>query len=117
LIEVADGTVDLAGREPAAPLPPPRLLGPFDPVLHGWVSRDFVVGDHPGIVTSNGLFRPIALVDGRSVATWGLDSGKITLRPFEPISQSVRRALVKDAADVLDYLGLELTAPEILDAR
>jgi hypothetical protein len=110
LVAGTDGTVDLAGRGPASPLPPPRLLGPFDPVLHGWASREFVIGDHPGIVTNNGLFRPTALVAGRSVATWGLDAGTITIRPFEPISKSVRRALEKDAADVLRYLGLPGTS-------
>ncbi len=33
LLERGDGLVDLAKRPPAEPLPPPRLLGPFDPVL------------------------------------------------------------------------------------
>jgi hypothetical protein len=116
IFERADGLLDVADRAAAAPLPPPRLLGPFDPLLHGWESRDFVVGEHCGIVTSNGLFRPTALVDGRAVATWGLDAGLLTIRLLEPISKSARSALVKDAADVLRYLGLALTAPEIMDA-
>jgi hypothetical protein len=116
IVESPDGTCDLADRQPAAPLPPPRLLGPFDPLLHGWVSRDSVVGDYRGVVTNNGLFRPIALVGGRSVATWGLDGGKITIRLFEPISESVRRALVKDAADVLRYLGLPPTSCQVQNA-
>ena len=38
LAERDDGLIDLARRPPAAELPPPRLLGPFDPVLHGWIS-------------------------------------------------------------------------------
>jgi Winged helix DNA-binding domain len=36
LVEREDGLVDLAGRAPPAELPPPRLLGAFDPVLLGW---------------------------------------------------------------------------------
>ena len=32
---------------PPAPLPAPRLLGPFDPLLLGWVSRDPFVGRTP----------------------------------------------------------------------
>ena len=34
-------------RTPAG-LPKPRLLGPFDPLLLGWVSRDPLVGTHQG---------------------------------------------------------------------
>ena len=46
-----DGTARAAGPEPA--LPPPRLLGVFDPLLHGWQSRATVLGrartgDRPG---------------------------------------------------------------------
>src|SRR6185436_10800684 len=62
-------------ERPASGLPPPRLLGSYDPVLHGWVSREPILAGHAGIVTDNGLFRPFALVDGRAVATWRLDRG------------------------------------------
>ena len=82
-------------RRPA--LPTPRLLGPFDPLLHGWASRAFVVGRHVGIVTSNGLFRPFALVEGRAVATWGLARGQVTIRPLERIDRAHLRALETDA--------------------
>ena len=78
--------VDLVGRPPAPDVPPPLLLGPFDPVLHGWASRDFVLADHRSIVTTNGLFRAFALVRGRAVATWGLANGRVTVRPLEPIA-------------------------------
>lgn len=106
LVRRDDGLVDLAGREPAPPLPPPRLLGSFDPLLHGWASRDLVVGRHEGIVTSNGLFRPFALVDGRAVATWGLAGGVLTIRPLERLRRPDREALERDALEVLRFLGL-----------
>ncbi len=106
LVEAQDGLVDLADRLPIEPLPGPRLLGPFDPVLHGWRSRDPVVGRHEGVVTSNGLFRACALVGGRAVGTWGLDGGAVTLRPLERIGRRDQRALEDDAQDVLRYLGL-----------
>lgn len=99
-----DGLEDLAAREPAAPLPPPRLLGPFDPVLHGWVSREWVVGDRPGVVTSNGIFRPIALVGGRAVATWGRAAGVVRLSPFEPLAPRDAAALDREAEDVARFL-------------
>jgi len=101
-----DGLVDLADRQDPAPLPLPRLLGPFDPVLCGWSSRDFIVDGHTGLVTNNGLFRPFALVGGRAVATWGLDGGRITIRLLEAIKAPDLRKLQVDASDVWRFLGL-----------
>jgi hypothetical protein len=106
LTRLDDGLVDLADRTPAGELPPPRLLGAFDPVLHGWASRDPIVGSHQGVVTSNGVFRPIALVDGRVVGTWGLPGGTVSLRLLEPVGAAALVALREDAADVLRFLGL-----------
>lgn len=108
-----DGLLDLAEREPAADLPRPRLLGPFDPLLLGWASREFVVGGHEGIVTTNGLFRPFALVRGRAVALWSLRGGRVTIRPLERIRVSDLRALEKDALAVLGFLGLPAAAPVV----
>jgi hypothetical protein len=104
-----DGLFDLGERTtahalPKPRLPKPRLLGPFDPLLHGWVSREPFVGPHRGIVTTNGLFRPFALVDGRAVATWGLSGSTLTVKPLEPLKPAVVKALRADAADVLRFL-------------
>jgi hypothetical protein len=87
-------------------LPTPRLLGPFDPLLHGYVDRESVVGSHRGVVTTNGIFRPVALVGGRVVATWGLPRGIVTLRALEPVGDAALAALAADARDVHRYLGL-----------
>ena len=57
-------------------------------------------------MTRNGIFRPIALVDGRVVATWGLPAGRVTLQPLEPIADDRLEALAADASDVLRFLGL-----------
>ncbi len=92
--------------KPGVGLPAPRLLGGFDPILHGWASRELLVGSHQGVVTSNGIFRPTALAGGRVIATWGLAGGVITLRPFAPIPLPVLGALRAEAADVLRFLGL-----------
>ena len=66
-------------------------------------------------MTSNGVFRPVALVDGRVVATWSLVRGAVTIRPLEQIAKPALDALRADAADVLRYLGLPerplVTAP------
>jgi hypothetical protein len=107
LHERADGLFELRRRGVAAELPPPRLLGAFDPVLLGWRSREELLAGHREIVTVNGLFRPFALVDGRAAATWGLAGGKIELRPFARLPRAVRAALEADAAAVLRYLASE----------
>ncbi|HET8815257.1 MAG TPA: winged helix DNA-binding domain-containing protein [Solirubrobacterales bacterium] len=92
-----DGLVDLAKRPEPAPIPPPRLLGAYDPLLLGWTSREEVVGPHKLLVTNNGLFRPFALVDGRAVARWRFANGKVTKRAMA--------ALEADAAEVERYLA------------
>ena len=46
IVDLGDGLVDLRKREEPAPLPPPRLLGAFDPLLLGWTSREPVIGEH-----------------------------------------------------------------------
>jgi hypothetical protein len=101
-----DGLVDLAGRAPAAPLPPPRLLGAFEPILLGWTSREAIVGPHRALVTSNGLFRPFALVEGRAAAIWSLRAGEVAVEPFRRLPASVSAALDVDARDVVRFLGL-----------
>jgi uncharacterized protein YcaQ len=99
-----DGLVDLAKRPPTAPVPDPRLLGAFDPLLLGWTSRDDVVGPHKPLVTTNGIFRPFALVGGRAVATWRFAGGKVGLEPLEKLTKKVTKALEADAVDVERFL-------------
>ena len=90
---------------PAAALPPPRLLGAFEPLLLGWASRDPIVGPHRRIVTVNGLFRPFALAGGRAVATWNIAGGQVVLAPFAPLDTQTQAALAADAAAVMRFLG------------
>lgn len=99
-----DGLLDLAGRTPAEPLPPPRLLGPFEPLLLGWVSRQEIVGPHKLLVTNNGIFRPFALVDGRAVATWRLSGGKLQIEQLGRVTKKTAAALEADGDAVLAYL-------------
>jgi hypothetical protein len=97
---------ELADRDDAAELPPPRLLGMFDPVMHGWADRSFVTGRHTDAVTSNGLFRAVALVDGRVAGLWSLAGGVPTLTPFRRLTSKVLALLESEALDVLRFLGL-----------
>jgi hypothetical protein len=100
-----DGLVDLKRRSAPAPLPPPRLLGAYDPLLLGWTSRAEVVGPHEVLVTINGIFRPFALVDGRAVARWGLAGGKVRIEHLGKVRKKDAAALDDEAQRVLEFLG------------
>ncbi len=101
---VLPGSADAPDR-----VPPPLLLGMFDPLLHGWASRAPVLGPHDstGVVTSNGMFRATALVRGRAVATWSLASGRLVLTtlPGESLGPRVAAALDREAVDVGRFLA------------
>ena len=104
LVERGDGLLELSGTPRSPAVPDPRLLGPFDPILLGWRSREDIVRPHQGIVTSNGVFRPIALVDGRAVATRSWRAGRVALAPFATLDAGAAAALATDADDVRRYL-------------
>jgi hypothetical protein len=105
-LEECDGLARLAKAKVAGEpeLPHPRLLGPYDPVLLGWVSRQAIVGPHSAIVTSNGIFRPFALVDGRAVGLWKLVEGEVVLELLERVPRGVASELEREAADVTRFL-------------
>lgn len=101
-----DGLFDLAARAKTSPeLPPPRLLGAFDPLLLGWRSREDILGPHRSLVTTNGLFRPFLLLRGRAAGTWRLADNKIGLEPFASLTRRDADALAADARDVVRYLA------------
>ncbi len=102
-----DGLVELPGHR-GMKLPPPRLLGAFDPLLLGWTSRAPFLGDHQGIVTVNGVFRPFALARGHAVATWRIAGSQVVLSPFAPLPSADAVALDTEAADVTRFLGLDV---------
>jgi hypothetical protein len=102
-----DGLVDLTGRERSTDLPPPRLLGPFEPLLLGWTSREAIVGPHKLLVTNNGIFRPFALVGGRAVSTWGYAGGKVTIEPFGKVPKRAAVALEDDARAVEAFFRVQ----------
>ena len=101
-----DGLVDLAGQRRGRELPRPRLLGAYDPLLHGWVSREPILGEHRHIVTVNGLFRPFILVAGRAVGTWSLRGGMVALDRFGELPDQAEEELAAEVADVRRFLGM-----------
>lgn len=105
LKERDDGLVELKKGRAAEPLPSPRLLGAFDPVLLGWTSRDDVVGPHKVLVTINGIFHPFAMVDGRAVARWRIPGGKVAIEPLGKVTKKAMKALEADAVEVERFLA------------
>ena len=105
LAERDDGLVDLAHRPRTAELPPPRLLGPYEPVLLGWRSRALLLGAKERMIVAGGVFRPFALVRGRALATWSLARGDVVLEPFGRLAREDAAALAADAKDVVRYLA------------
>lgn len=98
-----DGLESRAGE--GTPLPPPLLLGPFDPLLLGWRSRTLVLDDLQEVVTVNGIIRAIALVNGRAAGTWTMPGGRVELRLWGKQSRVTTAALERDADAVEAYLA------------
>lgn len=98
------GRVDLSRRGRIGRLAPPRLLGPWEPVLVGWSSRTPVLGEHDARVVSGGLFRGFAMVDGRGAAVWRLEAWGVEVEPYAPLSDADARALDEDAVAVTRFL-------------
>lgn len=108
LVEWPQGLLDLRrpphrGRDAPA-LPPPRLLGPFDPLLLGWRSRELILAGAEEVVTANGMFKAIALIDGRARGTWTLPGGRVALNLWGSPDAATTRALEREATAVQAYL-------------
>jgi hypothetical protein len=70
----------------------------------GWKSRIPITGRHDSRVVSGGIFRPIALIDGRAAATWRLAARQVMLEPFSRLTAADRAALELEGDDVVRYL-------------
>jgi hypothetical protein len=102
-----DGLAALAGSAADGTrrrLPPPRLLGAFEPLLLGWSSREPVLGGYGPRIVAGGMFRPFLLAAGRAAGTWAVTAGKVSVSPFAPLSAPAERALAAEAADVERFL-------------
>jgi len=106
LTQRPDGLVDLAGREPAARLSAPRLLGAFEPLLLGWTSRAAVLGAGEARIVTGGVFRGFALVRGRAAAAWRLASGKVVIEPFASLSDRDAATLTRDGEALRGFLEI-----------
>lgn len=99
-----DGLVDLR-RSEVAPLPPPRLLGPFDPLLLGWSSRRLVLDEPKEVVTVNGIIKAIVLIGGRAAGTWTMPGGRVEVNLWNEQSRARAAAIKREASAVEAYLA------------
>jgi hypothetical protein len=105
LRERPDGLMALRDAPEPAAVPRALLLGPFDPLLLGWREREFVLGDARSVVTVNGIFRPVVLVDGRAVGTWTMPRGRVELALWEELDREATVALADEARAVTEFLA------------
>ena len=91
-----------------------RLLPGYDNYLLGYRNRDFALDSrharevHPG----GGLLRPVVLVNGRVVATWGSKQRGMKLiikvGPFDLLDLRVEEGIKAEATDLGRFLGAEV---------
>jgi Winged helix DNA-binding domain len=101
----ADGLVEPAAGDRVPGPPPVRLLGPFDPALLGWRSREWILGPYDSKVVGGGLFRAVALAGGGAIATWALRDGEVVLEPLLRLRREHAGPLAAEAADVVRFLA------------
>jgi hypothetical protein len=106
IVQDEHGLVALRRPAPSERPARTRLLGAFDPVLHGWQSRAQVLGRHERAIVQGGMFRPFVMVRGQAVGTWGLPGGRVVLTELEHLTAADRADLAADAADVTRFLAL-----------
>lgn len=98
--------VALRGAASPPPLPPPVLLGSFEPLLLGWNDRTLVVGEFADALVAGGIFRPFALVRGQVGALWRLERSGVAIEPLIELTPDELTALRDDGERVRGYLGV-----------
>lgn len=88
-----------------APDPAPLLLPGFDEYLIAYKDRSHLLDPAHArqVMTVNGIFRPILVVDGRVAGTWQRRPGKaggVELQPFGELPTAVAGALTEATATV-----------------
>ncbi len=116
--EVLDGqdywlSAEVPGAEPAASPASPTawLLPPFDEYIVAYKDRSAVLDPaRGGLMSSNGIFYPVIVLDGRVAGTWKRAFKKgsvvITLSPFAPLKKKERQAVAAGAERYGAFLGM-----------
>ena len=101
---------------PADPSPTACLLPAFDEYFLGYKVRDAVLDAKfdKQAVSSNGVFRPMIVIDGQIVGIWKRSYKKgsvvITPSPFNSLTKAENQALVAAANQYGTFLGLSPSA-------
>ncbi|WP_320775572.1 winged helix DNA-binding domain-containing protein [Streptomyces sp. CRN 30] len=104
---------DERGRElldlPDAPRPAPdtpapvRFLPAFDNAVLGYHDRGRIIDDaHRGLSVAG---ERVVLVDGRTAATWRVESGTVTVRPLRGLAPADRGAVVEEGERLASFLS------------
>jgi hypothetical protein len=120
--EVIDGMsywlpASAPGAEPDAS-PAAYLLPSFDEYTVAYRDRSAVLDPaQTGVISSNGIFYPIIVLDGRVAGTWKRTFKKgaviITLSPFSLLKKKERQAIAAAAERYGAFLGM----PAVLEGR
>lgn len=94
------------------------LLPPFDESIVAYKDRSAVLDPALGkLMSSNGIFYPVILLEGRAAGTWKRafkkDSVVITLSPFSPLTEKDREAVAAAAERYGAFLGKTAVLEEI----
>ena len=99
---------------PADPSPTAYLLPAFDEYFLGYKARDAVLDAKfdKQAVSSNGVFRPMIVIDGQIVGIWkrAYEKGSvvITLSPFNSLTEAENQAIIAAANQYGTFLGLSV---------
>lgn len=92
-----------------------HLLAGFDEYVLGYKDRSaFLQPERTrDVITENGIFKPVVLIDGKVVGTWartiGKDPVRIDLTPFGPLRKVERQAVVEAAERYGAFVGLPVS--------
>lgn len=106
-----------APQQAASPASPTAYLLPqFDEYTVAYRDRSAVLDpSQTGVISSNGIFYPIIVLDGHVVGTWKRVFKKgeviITLSPFSPLKKKEKQAVAVAAERYGSFLGM----PAVLD--
>lgn len=96
-------------REPGAesgPISWTGLLGPFDPLLHGWKDRSWLLGEHVNkVISTNGVFRPSIIVENKCVGLWKYTAGKIELDYFAKLAGEHEEVIRQQSLTLMKQLN------------
>jgi len=95
-----------------SPSPTAWLLPPFDEYTVAYRDRSAVLDPAQGraLISTNGIFYPAIVLDGRVAGTWKRTIAKgavtITLSPFAPLKKKERQAIAAAAERYGAFLGM-----------